>query len=204
MRVIFDVQHTGRPSRPGDMGAAYDLDGDGVRNEEGEREVDMTRAYVAAAVAVLACSGVPADVLDSGEYGERHRRADNIARGVNGPVVYVACHVNAGGGRYGLVLRDARSSGGEALARTLAVELRRLPELGDTRASTLSANDRGWACIDGIWQGPANLCGVLLEPFFLDSATHRALTKPAGLARVGGAIAAGCLAFLRERQARAA
>lgn len=188
--AIFDVQHAGRASRPGDMGAAYDLDGDGVTGEQGEREVDLVRAYVEAAQAALERCGVEVRVLSSGEYGQRHLEAGNLARVFAGRAVYLACHLNAGRGRYALVRPDYRSQRGRLFASTMARHLRAVPELDDCRIWPLTSTDRGWACIDGIWSAPANLCGLLLEPYFLDGPTHRRLTTLQGTREVGAAVAA--------------
>ena len=215
--LILDVQHAGRPSRPTDTGASYDLDGDGVRGENGEREVDLVEQYVAAAVERCAELGIGCTVLRVGEYGQRHEEAIRIARGVSGRVAYLAAHLNAGGGAYGLVRPDHRSKLGATLAAAIAAGLSRLPELHRpgglpgcrvealypsaaaaaragrdvSTAAAVGWHTRGWSCIDGVFSGPANLAGVLVEPFFLDSPAHRALTTPEGLRRVGRAIVDG-------------
>jgi hypothetical protein len=212
--MIFDIQHAGRASKPTDMGAAFDLDGDGVRGEAGEREVDLVEGYVAAAVERCRELGIASTVLRSGEYGARHLEAIGIAKATSGRVAYAACHVNAGGGSYGLLRPDHRSGGGLALAKSIAGGLAALPEVSalsrvrldplypnggaamragrDTSTEALVAWwTRGWGTIDGIYAGPANLAGVLVEPFFIDSPAHRALATPAGLVRVGRAIVDG-------------
>jgi len=200
--ALFDIQHVGRPSRPGDLGAACDLDGDGVV-EPDEREVALVRQYVAEARTRLEAAGVRVVVLEHGEYRERHAQAGEEARGAR-RAAYVACHVNAGGGDYGLVVFDGRSVLGRALADRLceALVMRCRPPL--TRAVTswtASASDaspypRAWSCIQGIYRGPAGLSGCLYEPFFLDRPDHAALATEDGLRRVGAALAAGVLAHL--------
>lgn len=215
--LILDIQHANRPSKPGDMGASYDLDGDGVRGEAGEREVELVEGYVSAAVERCAEVGLPVTVLRSGEYAGRHAEAIRLARGASGGVAYLACHTNAGGGSYGLVRPDYRSSGGRALATSLAASFSRLPELtragrlpgcrveplypssaaasADRRDVSTPANvawwTRGWSCIDGIYSGPVNLAGCLIEPGFGDTLSHRSLWTPSGLVRVGRAIVDG-------------
>jgi hypothetical protein len=217
VHLVLDVQHAGRRSRPGDTGASFDLDGDGARGGQGEREVDLVEGYVAAAVERCAELGLGCTVLRSGEYGARHLEAARIARGAGGLVAYLACHVNAGGGAYGLVRPDCRSDGGARLAASMALGLSRLPELArpgglpgcrveplypSARAAAADRREvstpaaigwwtRGWICVDGIYEGPSNLAGVLVEPLFIDSAAHRALTTTDGLRRVGRAIVDG-------------
>jgi hypothetical protein len=215
--LIVDVQHSGRPSRPTDTGASYDLDGDGVRGEQGEREVDLVEGYVAAAVERCIEVGIGWTILREGEYGARHLEAIDIARMARGGVAYAACHVNAGRGTYGLVRPDCRSGLGARLAAAIAAGLSRLPELqrpgglpgcrveplypsggaamragrDTSTAAAVAWQTRGWGCIDGIYAGPANLAGVLLEPGFVDSPAHRSLWTPEGLRRVGRAIVDG-------------
>jgi len=218
MLLILDVQHTGRASRPGDMGAAYDLDSDGVAGEQGEREVDLVRGYVAAATTYARELGHRVTVLETGTYGQRHATAIRLAHGAPGvDHVYLACHVNAGGGAYGLLRPDYRSAAGAARAQALAVALSRLHELRHAGAmpgcrvvplypsadrAGAAGRDvsdagkagwwtRGWACLDGIYSGPSNLCGVLVEPGFIDSSAHRTLWTPDGLARIGRALVDG-------------
>ena len=217
--LILDIQHTGRKSKPGDLGAAYDLDSDGHPGEPGEREVDLVRGYVQAAYAYGDEVLVPVHVLDSGEYGARHERAIQIARMNPGfRWAYLACHTNAGGGRYAFARPDYRSKGGEHLAVAVVNALKKLPEIDLRRVEPLYPNGavankerygavdtttatgiawwtRGWSCIDGIYAGPSNLCGVLIEPFFGDSPAHKPLTTPEGLARVGRALVDGVIAW---------
>jgi hypothetical protein len=211
MLLILDVQHTGRASRPGDMGAAYDLDSDGVAGEQGEREVDLVRGYVAAAQERATELGWTVHVLDTGEYSERHQRAAELARGST-KAAYFACHVNAGKGSYALVRPDYRSTGGAILGGAVASALSMLrPEITRARVEPLYPDayaaltrgravdtaagaawwTRGWSCIAGIYAGPATLSGVLVEPGFIDWSGHRALWTPEGLVRVGRALVDG-------------
>lgn len=217
IHLIVDIQHAGIPTRPGDMGATYDLDGDGVRGENGEREVDMVRAYAPVAADYVRARGHRATILETGTYGQRHATAIRIAQSdPSARCLYVASHLNAGGGRYGLLRPHYRSAGGAVAASIVGAMLsRRLPELSEVRLDPLYPDaatagkagrdvsdagrvgwwTRGWSCIDGIWTGPANLVGILCEPFFIDSAAHRALTTRAGLVRVGEAIGEGAMAW---------
>jgi hypothetical protein len=217
IHVVLDIQHAGNPARPTDMGASYDLDGDGVRGENGEREVDMVRGYVPAATDYLRALGHRVTILESGTYAARHATAIRIARADPAvPVLYAACHTNAGGGAYGLLRPDYRSRRGLSAAGAIGFALaEHLPELSTVRIEPLYPNaataaavgkdvstaqkvawwTRGWSCIDGIYSGPANLCGLLVEPAFLDSAAHRGLWTPDGLTRIGEAIASGIHAW---------
>ncbi len=173
MLVILDLQHIGKPGKK-DLGGAHDLDGDGLV-EQGENEADLTPIYVEAAVETLQAQGIHTEVLSKGSYAERWKQAAKLANVVNGPVAYVACHLNMGEGDYGLVCFDDRSAGGARMAREIGAELTQAfsrPELrrviSDPRAAT-SNFPRALNTIKGIYKGPANLSGVCFEPLFLDS-----------------------------------
>lgn len=217
--LILDIQHTGRKSKPGDLGAAYDLDSDGHPGEPGEREVDLVRGYVEAAFNYARTRKIPVHEFREGEYGERHEWAIDIARKDPGVRwAYLACHTNAGGGRYAFARPDYRSKGGEHLAVAVVNALKKLPEIDLRRVEPLYPNGavankerygavdtttatgiawwtRGWSCIDGIYAGPSNICGALVEPLFGDSPKHKPLTTPEGLARVGRALVDGVIAW---------
>lgn len=176
--VILDLQHLGKPGKK-DLGAAHDLDGDGLI-EQGENEAELTPIYVEAAKAELEAAGAKVVVLKSGSYSSRWKQAAKLAKKVKGPVAYVACHLNKGGGNYGLVLHDSRSSGGERLAREVCAELQGAfsrPELERVLKAATSKDSADWPrpihTIAGIYDGPANLSGVCFEPLFLD--THAEL-----------------------------
>lgn len=191
MLCILDRQHGATGRRTFAPGAAYDLDGDGVTGENGEREVDLVDAYFGHARAALERLGHEVLVLDTGDYGARHEQAIAAAQDA-ARAVYVAGHVNAGGGRYALVRHDHRSDAGARLGRMVLRHLAAVPELGDGRLWPLAPQDRGWSCVDGIYAGPAWLCGILLEPYFIDSKAHRRLSTAAGLLELGTALAAAC------------
>ena len=187
--IILDRQHRGRASKPKDAGAAF----------KGYVEADLVERYIAVATQELKRLGHRVEVLLSGEYGSRHVEAIALAKASKERCLYVACHVNAGGGRYALVEHDSRSKGGAAAAAIVAREfaLRLAPEVNTGKVVALGSADRGFACIDGIYAGPANLSAVLFEPGFIDSSQHAGLWTTAGLSRIGVALAAGCDAWGR-------
>jgi hypothetical protein len=190
--VILDRQHHGKPNKS-DKGARTELDGRTVH------EVDLTHDYIEAASALLLAEGHAVYVLDHGWYSARHARACEIAReNPDERIAYVACHINAGSGSYGLVLHDARSRGGHALAEAVADALGPAAAPHIDRALVRAADREGsWSramtTIQGIWSGPANIAGICFEPFFIDSERNRDLLSPAGLTLVGQALAAGCM-----------
>ena len=191
MIVILDRQHAGKPGK-NDRGASVKLDGRTVY------EVDLTAAYIEAATALLMAEGHTVHVLEDGWYSARHERACEIAReNPDQRCAYVACHINAGGGSYGLVLHDARSRGGHALAEAVADALgtdnaaldRTLVRAADPYGSWA----RAMTTIKGIYSGPGNLSGVCYEPFFIDNERNQALMSDVGLRAVGHALAVGCM-----------
>lgn len=189
MLALLHVQHH---HRPGEVGAVHGL----------LQERDLVRAYLAAARGRLLALGVRVEVYDPAvaSYGGVHSLARTAATG-QGPAVYVAGHVNAGGGTYGLVGHDHRSKRGAGIARTVAAALgRACPELSRVRVEALSdgspISPRGYNCIDGIYSGPLNLSAILLEPGFIDAANHASLWTVQGLVRLGIALADGIHAHL--------
>lgn len=186
--VVFDWQHEGKPGQD-DVGAVHGK----------LREVDLTRRYIDRATEVLKAHGVRVvelvrDMGRDARYGARH---EWVAKQANAwdRTAYVACHVNssaAGTARYGMVGHDSLSRGGKALASALDKTL--TPVVGDVRVEPVSAG--GWthnmyATIAGIYDGPATLSGVCLEPFFIQD--PRAADLPE---KVGEALALGLLDWL--------
>ena len=214
--VILDIQHAGKPTKR-DLGASHDIDGDGVV-ELWEHEAKLTPIYAEAAVRELEAAGHTVVMETSGSYSSRHKRAVKLAEKSWDPVAYVACHLNAGGGDYGLVCWDYRSRGGKRLSRLVGAELqlefnrdelRRVivPDNSATAPSVAPDDQaarrqwselprydgsvlwpRAWGTIKGIYRGPEMLSGICFEPAFLD--THADLINTTrGLERIGGALA---------------
>lgn len=181
MIVILDRGHGQKPDRFDPGVCAGKL-----------RETDLATAYITHAAGLLTAAGHTVHLLSSGDYGTRHRQAHAFAGAERG--LYVQCHVNAGGGTYGLAMYDRRSKEGERASACLGAALEDLPEISRVESWGLDAGSRGYACIDGIWAAP-RMCGVVYEPGFLDSPAHAALWTPAGLRKIGEALAQGVMAF---------
>jgi len=203
MPLILDRQHQGKGGRRrNDTGCARDLDGDGTISRD-EEEAYLTEGYIQAATLAMCEPGryCPSPVLTLGSYAERHRIAVELATGAPLlPFAYVACHVNAGGGDFGLVLHDHRSKAGKRLALAIAAELTAAcPELREVQVRACSPDDwtaNAYSTIKGIYQGPSNIAGVCFEPGFIDCARHAPLWTPEGLARIGGALGDGAYRYL--------
>lgn len=182
MRVVLDRGH-------GDKGGGRAFDPGVVSG--GLREVDLAAEYIRIAAEYLRQDGHEVLLLDTGDYDSRHRRAiDWAAESARQSALYVQCHVNAGGGVYGLVEHDARSAWGRTAAACLADALDELPETRMVRVWPISSAARGWSCIDDIYDSPT-MAGLIFEPGFIDSAGHQALWTAAGIARVGRTLAEG-------------
>ena len=196
MIAIFDIQHRGKPGRrAGEMGAGFDFDGDGVI-EIHEQEAYLTPIYAGAASERLALAGEKVVFLEYGTYAERHAKAIQIARSTSEPVAYIACHLNAGGGDYGIILHDDRSVNGHRLSKHLAAALRAgfpVPRVTTKGTAIAGTWKRAHTTIAGIYDGPENLTGVCYEPAFIDKHAH--LLTPEGLAAIGKALAEGVLAW---------
>jgi len=156
------------------------------------REIDLATAYITHAAGLLTAAGHTVHLLHSGSYDARHREALRLVGSERG--LYVQCHLNAGKGTYGLVMHDGRSSEGKHAAECFAATLGAMPEISRREVWPLTRDSRGWACIDGIWPAP-RMCGLVFEPGFIDAPAHVELWTPAGLRRVGEALAAGVRAF---------
>ncbi len=208
--VILDIQHSGKPGNMGERGAGADLDGDGVV-ENHEREAELTPFYAAACSRALALQGHLVVLETFGHYWERHHRANDLAlRFPDVRVAYVACHINAGGGRSGSAFADGRSGGGMRLAASMATQFDGIPELykgvafaayekpqpgggpgvNEWRGDTSKHWTWGaWSTIAGVYTGAANISAVCVEPFYLDNPDHKALTTFEGMTHVGEAMA---------------
>ena len=225
--VIFDRQHYGKPGSASmphsitcdmgvdcappcpvatgpDMGAAYDLDHDG-RIEDHEREANLTPHYYLPAKRMLGVRGYQVFVLDQGWYSSRHREARRLAMLYpHSHVVYVACHVNAGGGRYSLVIHDDRSTQGKHIAEELAHSMltEGIPgiERSITRRGTPTAWTNGLNTIKGIYEGPGNLAGVCFEPYFLDQREHAYAATEEGGERIAAALVRGLINYFANRR----
>ena len=161
-------------------------------------EAVLVRAYAACIEAEARAAGLQVErVPDLGRYADRHAWVAHHLQdhGVTS-AVDVQAHGNACNGlaNYGLVEYDARSGRGaivaEALAHLLDVELGGILPGYSARTAPLRVGDRGHTCIAGIY-APRGVCGLILEPGFLDSPTHGRLWTPEGWTRIARAVVRG-------------
>jgi len=196
--IVLSRDHAGKPGNRGDRGATADLDGDG-RVEQWEREAMLTPRYLLAAEAALLDSGHDVICISDGSYFERHARACTYRADI-----YIAAHLNAGGGDKGVAFYDRRSSRGKLLAGLIAAQLgKHCPELRqytreecwDDRSADTPWLWRPWSTIAGVYSGTPT--GICYEPCFMDQAKHAPLLTHAGLDRLGYALAEGIITWLR-------
>ena len=191
MLVILDRQHGTKAAGSWHPGAADDLDGDGVV-ETHEQEARLTTGYIGPAVVRLYELGHEVIVLGLGNYSYRHSLANAQAALVRGArVAYVACHLNAGGGSYGLVIYH--DAGSHDLAQCLAVPLGAIPALSRVVVADTTRFPRARSTVVGI--DAEHIASVCYEPAFLDQIEHRALLSSLGLERIGIALADGLHAW---------
>jgi len=124
-------------------------------------------------------------------YTERWERADKYS-----PSAYVQCHINAGGGNYGLVGHDHRSTKGPELAAHIVGALHaECPELARCMTQPCHPKPhwtkRMYAVISGV-----RAVAVVYEPGFIDTDAHHTMWTPEGLRRVGVALADGIHSYL--------
>ena len=171
----------------------------GVRAPDGRYERDLVRAYMAVAEDKLHELGHVVHIVSHGPYRRRWAFAGEASADL-----YVACHLNAGGGNAALVGYDHRSAMGRRAAEMLRMELHAMP--GIARSLSLACNpgggDHDWSamyhCISGVYAaapGP----GVCLEPAHVDQPAHLALLDEPS--HIGLALARGAHRYLETRRA---
>ena len=191
--VFLDRQHAGQIRKPSAYGAYSRL--------VERHEADMTLDYLAAAERKLRELGIDVVNISDGRYPERHMRVLEYANIAQGTSVYVAAHLNAGGGDYGAVFHDYRSSMGKDCSLVVADALdEECPELARVLVKEARSDDwtkNAFATIAGIYVGRP--CALCFEPCFVDSASHLPLLEPKGLERVGIALAHGINNWMENR-----
>ena len=186
MIVFIDRQHAGKPGRVDDRGAARDINGDGEISAD-EREAIWTARISIELEVKLIDMGIKVMPISDGRYADRHQRVNAYANQMEAPHVYLAMHLNSGGGKYGSFFYDYRSANGLRLARQMSTQLElAVDELETCKAIKASPDDwtkNAWYTIRGVGRPVAICC----EPFFMD--THTSLLSQSGIGRVSTAMA---------------
>lgn len=193
LRVVVDVQHLYRTSHPNDRGSVFTL-GNGTHISEGEAAL----VYADGLADWLTDRGAevltnqPGRGILTGYYSTRNRAAAAFAAHV-----YLACHLNAGGGRYALA-EFMSTTIGEALALELGPPLTtRFPQIRSAQTRGLRSDDRGAVCIERV---AGSIAAVLCEPFFGDNPEHQGLLATPQLRAVGEAIGFGVSNWWAKRR----
>lgn len=153
--MVLDRQHAGKPGSS-DQGAVF---------ADGTTEAQHAMWQIENAVPWLRASGFQVSVYTSGHYADRNRAA-NVA----GVDVYIACHVNAGGGHYALTEYVADRGNVAGSKRAAEVLLRTIDdELGQKAAGPWALREgmRGHVCI-----GACSMPAVIWEPYFVEHPKH--------------------------------
>ena len=188
MLVILDVQHIGKPHRPDDRGACHD----------GDEEAGLAMRYALSADKRLRHHGHKCIIVAEGHYASRWDRANAY-----GAQVYVACHVNAGGGDRAEIYYDHRTSpdGGVLLASKVGeflqlalegLEVRTIAARPMQDGQAKDAPSRAFNTFKGVI--PHALC---FEPYFIDGPQADLFRQSLGI--VGYALADGINAWAKER-----
>ena len=153
--VVLDRQHAGKPGSR-DQGAVF---------ADGTTEAQHAMWQIENATPWLEASGVKVSIFLKGHYPDRNRAA-NAA----GADLYVACHVNAGGGHYALTEYVADRGNVPGSRRAAETLLRTIDdELGQKAVGpwALRSGDRGHVCV-----AACSMPAVIFEPYFVENRKH--------------------------------
>jgi N-acetylmuramoyl-L-alanine amidase len=201
MRVAIDVQHAFKPwPLQNDRGAVFRLqDGTHVT------EFSLAWQYATALAETLERAGhqvlrnAPgAQFPLTGWYSARARQAAAWRA-----QLYLACHVNAGGGSYALLSTAQDMSvdvppsdvAAWSVSGRIATALRATGMVTAGKTAGLTVTSRGYACISVARR--LGIPAVLVEPFFGDNPGVMILDHPAFCAEIGQAIAAAVIDYAR-------
>ncbi len=197
MIVFIDRQHTGNPRKPNSRGAARDLDGDG-KVETWEHEAHWTGYLSLILEAQLVAKGIQVIPISDGTYLARHTRVNQYSQMFKDiPQIYLAMHLNAGGGDYGAMFYHHDSQSGKSLATYICEGLGQfIPEVPKFKAIESQPHDwtkNAFNTIKGVGR-PVAICS---EPLFID--THKKLVSVEGFAKVALGMTTGILNYRKHQ-----
>lgn len=168
MIVFIDRQHAGKPNKLADRGAAVDIDGDTTP----DREAIITGQISIELEKILMLLGVDVMPISDGTYNERHARVNEYAAMYpNRKTVYLAMHLNAGGGDYAAFFYHHASTQGHELAKQLCLEMRAAGFVKNAKPIECKPNNwtkNAFYTIRGVGRPVAICC----EPLFMDQPEH--------------------------------
>ena len=186
--VFLDRQHLGKPKKWRDLGASHD----------GVHETWCTSIYLHYCEWKLRESDIDVVLISDGWYGDRAARVNQYAVGYN-KSVYVAAHVNAGGGDYGTTFYDHRSTNGQRLATHINGRLHQWCDSLHNKTKQIAARPDDWTSnAFNTIKRVSSPVAVCFEPFFIDCEDHKSLTTLSGLELVGTALAVGIKSYLED------
>lgn len=175
MKIVLDVGHMGKTSRPTDRGVTLNS----------YRESDLVLDYVTVAFKHLENNGHTVYLLTHTNYSRRKEFCDEIKADL-----HVQCHINSAEsvGRYARVLlrEDNIKESCEQLAEILSDKLRIWlgNRISKAEVVKLKGHERGYECLK------ENIPSLLLEPMFINNDAHlRFMLYENGLTMIGMALA---------------
>lgn len=189
MIIYIDRQHAGKPKKIKDRGASSDLNQDGQISND-ELEAIWTARIGIELEIILLDMGYDVFPISDGNYSDRHKRVNQYSKIYpSSKQIYLAMHLNAGGGDYGAFFHYYGSVEGESLAKKMAESLEsECAEL--SKAKAIPANPDNWTknafyTIKGIGLPIAICC----EPIFMD--THAQMLSISGIKKIAWGMANG-------------
>ncbi len=178
--VVLDFQHINKPNRPKDRGASYP--GHIDSKIKAFNEVDIVIEYMNKMRIGLEKSGHKVVFGLSGFYGQRHTQVNDMFPGAN---LYIAGHINAGGGSYARVEVDYRAgSSTRRIAGLVSDNFAKKLPVSRSEVTTLRKTSRGFSCINGV-----RCSAILLEPLFIDYKSHREfMSKQSGTKAIADSV----------------
>ena len=188
MLIFIDRQHAGKPSKVDDRGASVDINQDGQISSD-EQEAHWTGYLSLMLEKRLLDLGHHVIPISDGSYTERHIRVNDYSgRFDDIKMVYLAMHLNAGGGDYGAFFHHHLSTQGKELAAALASNLGRVITVKKQKVIAAKPDDwtkNAWHTIKNVGKPIAICC----EPIFMD--THTDLLSPFGMSQIAIGMAQG-------------
>ena len=190
MIVFIDRQHAGKPNSPSDRGATLE-----PAPFFGMGYEAMYTGYLSLMIEEkLLRNGVKVIPISDGFYPDRHKRVNEYSkRFKNEKQVYLALHLNSGGGDYASFFHMGSQSGID-LASSICDKMSRASLNGLVRCLPKKCSSEDWT--KNAWytiKGVGTPIAICCEPLFMD--THRDLLKMESLKVIADAIALGILSW---------
>lgn len=181
MIIYLDRQHAGKPTKISDRGAGSDINGNGKIDTD-EMEAMWTGYLSLILENRLLSLGHHVMPLSDGNYSDRHNRVNEYSKLFpNDKQVYIALHLNCGGGDYCAMFHHFQSSQGKQLADMICDEMKKCIPLGGYKSIPAQSTDwteHAYNTIRGIGK-PVAICS---EPIFMD--THKHLISQDNFAKI--------------------